>query len=66
MSKLGNIDKEVKGSDMYEYYAGTYLTLEEANIRLSEAKSAGYIDAFIFANLDGERITLEQAKELLK
>jgi opacity protein-like surface antigen len=66
MSKLGNIDKEVKGSDMYEYYAGTYLTLEEANIRLSEAKSAGYTDAFIFAKLDGERITLEQAKELLK
>jgi len=51
---------------MYEYYAGTYLTLEEANIRLAEAKSAGYIDAFIFAKLDGERITLEQAKELLK
>jgi sulfur carrier protein ThiS len=66
MSKLGNIDKEVKGSDMYEYYAGTYLTLEEANIRLAEAKSAGYIDAFIFAKLDGERITLKQAKELLK
>ena len=66
MSKLGNIDKEVKGSDMYEYYAGTYLTLEEANIRLAEAKSAGYTDAFIFAKLDGERITLEQAKELLK
>ena len=66
MSKLGNIDKEVKGSDMYEYYAGTYLSLEDANIRLDEAKSAGYTDAFIFAKLDGERITLEQAKELLK
>ena len=64
--KLGNIEKEVKGSDMYEYYAGTYLTLEEANIRLSEAKLVGYTDAFIFAKLDGERITLEQAKELLK
>ena len=66
MSKLGNIDKEVKGSDMYEYYAGTYLTLEEANIRLAEAKSVGYTNAFIFSKLDGERITLEEAKELLK
>ena len=66
MTILGNIDKEGKGSDLYEYYAGTYLSLEEANIRLVEAKSVGYADAFIFAELDGERITLEQAKELLK
>tara|TARA_B100000902_G_scaffold398906_1_gene467457 strand:- start:564 stop:2534 length:1971 start_codon:yes stop_codon:yes gene_type:complete len=66
MGKLGNIEKEVKGSDMYEYYAGTYLTLEEANIRLDEAKSAGYTNAFIFSKLDGQRITLEEAKELLK
>ncbi len=66
MSKLGNIDKKIKGSDMYEYYAGTYLSLEEANIRLEEAKSAGYKDAFIIAELDGERITLERAKELLQ
>ena len=66
MTILGNIDKEGKGSDLYEYYAGTYLSLEEANIRLVEAKSVGYADAFIFAELDGERITLEQAKEFLK
>jgi len=66
MSKLGNIDKKIKGSDMYEYYAGTYLSLEEANIRLEEAKLAGYKDAFIIAELDGGRITLERAKELLK
>ena len=66
MTSLGNIDKEGKGSDLYEYYAGTYLSLEEANIRLVEAKSVGFADAFIFAELDSERITLEQAKEFLK
>ena len=66
MISLGGVDKEVKGSDMYEYYAGTYLSLEEAGIRLEEAKSAGYEDAFIFAKLNGERITLQQAKELLR
>ena len=66
MNKLENIEKEAKGSDMYEYYAGTYLTLEEANMRLAEAKLVGYTDAFIFAKLDGERITLEQAEKLLK
>ncbi|MEC7646454.1 MAG: SPOR domain-containing protein [Bacteroidota bacterium] len=66
MSKLGNIDKKVKGSDMYEYYAGTYVSLEEANSSLEETKLAGYEDAFIIAELDGERITLERAKELLQ
>jgi len=66
MAKLGNIDKEEKGEKMYRYFAGTYTSLEDANIRLAEAKLAGYTDAFVFAKLDGERITLEQAKALLQ
>ena len=66
MSKLGNIGKEAKGEKMYRYFAGTYSSLEDANIRLVEAKLAGYTDAFVFAKLEGERITLEQVKELLK
>ena len=66
MGKLGNIEKIAKGTDMYEYYAGTYLSLEKANFRLAEAKSVGYSQAFIVCAKDGERITLEEAKELLK
>tara|TARA_B100001142_G_scaffold330040_1_gene395805 strand:- start:1881 stop:3875 length:1995 start_codon:yes stop_codon:yes gene_type:complete len=66
MSSLGDFDKKAKGSDMYEYYAGTYVSLEEANIQLAKAKSEGFSDAFIFATSNGERITLEEARELLK
>jgi cell division protein FtsN len=66
MGKLGNIDKEAKGEEMYRYFTGSFTSLEDANIRLSEAKSAGYMDAFIFAKLEGERITIEQAILLLK
>ena len=66
MAKLGNINKETEGSDMFRYFAGTYTDLSEAERRLSEAIALGYKDAFIFAKLDGERITLEQAIELLK
>ena len=66
MSKLGDIDKKANGEKMYRYFAGTYSTLEDANIRLAEVKLAGYTDAFVFAELEGERVTLEQAKELLK
>ena len=66
MGKLGNIDKEAKGEEMYRYFTGSFTSLEDANIRLSEAKSAGYMDAFIFVKLEGERITIEQAISLLK
>ncbi len=65
MSKLGNIEKEQSGS-LYKYYAGTYLNLEEANIQLEKAKLAGFSDAFVFAIKNGERIILEEAKQLLK
>ena len=66
MSKLGNIDKEAKGEEMYRYFTGSYTSLEDANVRLDEAKLAGYTDAFVFAKLEGERITIEQAIALLK
>jgi len=62
MSKLGNIEKEAKGEEMYRYFAGTYSSLSDADIRLEEATLVGYPDAFIFAKLDGKRITLEQTR----
>ena len=66
MAKLGNIVKEAKGEEMYRYFTGSFTSLEDANARLEEAKLAGYKDAFVFAKLEGERITIEQAIELLK
>jgi len=66
MSKLGKIDKEAEGTEMYRYFSGTYEVLEDANIQLEKAKLAGYTDAFIVAYKDGERITIERAKELMK
>ena len=65
LSKLGNIDKEQSGN-LYKYYAGTYSNLEDANIQLEKAKLAGFSQAFVVATNNGERITLEKAKELLK
>ena len=66
MNKLGNIVKEAEGKEIYRYYAGTYSSFEEASSRLTEAKSAGYKDSFIFSTLKGERISLDRAKQLLK
>ena len=65
MSELGNSDKEQSGN-LYKYYAGTYSNLEDANIQLEKAKLVGFSQAFVFATNNGERITLEKAKELLK
>ncbi len=66
MGKLGNIDKEAEGTDMYRYFAGTYNSLEDANNQLEKAKLVGFADAFVFPKLNGERITIKRAKELMK
>jgi len=66
MGKLASIDKEAEGTDMYRYFAGTYNSLEDANIQLEKAKLVGFADAFVFPKLDGERITMKRAKELMK
>lgn len=66
IAQLGKIDKTATGSDMYEYYAGTYTSLEEANKQLEKARKIGFLDAFIFATNNNERISLENAKILLK
>jgi hypothetical protein len=66
MSKLGNIDKEGEGTEMYRYFSGSYEILKDANIQLEKAKLAGYTDAFIVAYKDGERITLQEAKKLIR
>jgi len=66
MGKLGNIDKAAEGTDMYRYFAGTYKSLEDANVQLEKAKLVGFVDAFVFPKLDGTRISMERAKELMK
>jgi len=63
MRTLDNYYKKATGSDMYEYYVGTYSTLQEANIQLAKAKEVGFSDSFVFATFNGQRITLEQAKK---
>ena len=56
MNKLGNIEKEAEGQEMYCYFSGTYQTLENANIQLEKAKLAGFTDAFVFAKLNAYNV----------
>ena len=62
ISKIKGIEKQAEGSEMYRYFAGKYLNLDEAKIKLEEVRVLGYENAFILAIYNGQRISLEQAK----
>ena len=56
-----NVDKGI----LYKYIAGRYNSLSEAEIRKSEVAENGFTDAFIYAEKDGQRITVKEAVRLL-
>ena len=66
--------REFKGITDYEYYiqkgtycytTGVFNTANEAARYQKEVREKGFKDAFVVAFLDGERISLQKAKELL-
>ena len=61
VGKLKNVQKINVGANMFAYYAGSFIKIQDANNRLNEAKNLGFENAFIFASKNGERITIEEA-----
>lgn len=61
MNQLGNIDKKTQGSELTEFYAGTYESLVDAETKLKKAKSLGFLDSFIFVTVNGERVSINQS-----
>ncbi|NOR87042.1 MAG: hypothetical protein GQ527_05485 [Bacteroidales bacterium] len=51
---------------MYRYTAGKTLIYQEAIQLQSQVRKAGFKDAFIVAFLEGKRISIKEAKELIK
>ncbi|HJM16631.1 MAG TPA: hypothetical protein QF851_04170, partial [Flavobacteriales bacterium] len=51
---------------LYKYIAGRYSSLSDAESRKSEVAQNGFTDAFIYAEKDGQRITVKEALRLLK
>ena len=67
--------REFKGITDYEYYlqrgtycctTGSFATAHEAVKHQKAVREKGFKDAFVVAFLDGERISLQKAKELLE
>ncbi|MFY9310772.1 MAG: outer membrane beta-barrel protein [Bacteroidia bacterium] len=59
--------KKEKGDDgWFRYYTGSFKTYEKALTELNKIKSNGVTDAFIVAFKDGKKITVTDAKNILK
>ena len=66
MQLIGNIEKRQINTNTFEYFTGPFDSIEAVNLKLNFVKNNGFGNAFIYANYNGERITMEQSKELLK
>ena len=51
---------------VYRYTTGRFATAREAVNLQKEVRAKGFGDAFVVAFYNGERITLQKAKELLE
>jgi len=51
---------------VYRYTTGRFATVREAVEKQKEVRAKGFTDAFVVAFYNGERITLQKAKELLE
>ena len=61
--------KEVEvyyNNDTYRYTSGRFATKAEAEARQEEVQKLGYKDAFIIAYINGERVSMKKAEEMMK
>ena len=62
-----SVKKEKSDDGWFRYYAGSFKTYEKAQTELDKIKSNGVItDAFIVAFKNGKKITVADAKKILK
>ena len=66
MKLFGNLEKKQINSNTFEYFTGPFNSIETANLKLNFVRNNGFENAFVYANYNGQRITLEQSKEVLK
>jgi N-acetylmuramoyl-L-alanine amidase len=57
--------KEIKIENLYKYYAGEFLKLEDAQQMQSQVRAKGIKDAFVVAFNNGKAIPVAEAKKLM-
>jgi len=58
--------REERVNGMFKYVSGNFTTLDDAVEYQGKMRSMGFNDAFVVAYKNGERITIKEARELLK
>ena len=66
IASVGGVNTVHDQGILYKYIAGRYNSLPEAEFRKSEVAKNGFTDAFIYAEKDGQRITVKEAERLLE
>ena len=65
LDKIPTISQSETDSDgLTKYYSGSWKKFEEALSMVNTVRAAGFPGAFVIAFLDGERISLENAKKI--
>ncbi|HBS87262.1 MAG: hypothetical protein A2W91_03510 [Bacteroidetes bacterium GWF2_38_335] len=58
--------EKLANSTFIKYLVGLFQTFEAAGVALTQVKTKGYSDAFIVAYKDGKRISLYEARNMIK
>jgi hypothetical protein len=65
LSKIKDISSvPVAGKDLTKYFAGNYSTYEEAYRNVPDIREKGFPGAFVVAFLNGEQISVNEAKKM--
>lgn len=64
-SGVGTDIKEYEAGGLYKYTSGNFDTIEAATSHQSKIKKLGFNDAFVAAFLNGERISMSDARNIL-
>ena len=65
--KFSSVDNvfEYQGGGLFKYASGIFDSIEAATTHQAKVRKAGFADAFVIAFMNGERIDMSKARELL-
>ncbi len=64
LQNIDNIFTTLAPNGLYRFSAGKFATIKQADAHKNKIRSAGITDAFVVAYLNGERISITQAKKI--